>query len=178
MRTNTILFKKCSPTGCEGPPPKVLRSDHFLCKRSHYKGPGRDAYAQTRVGDDLHGLSRGHSRERFGTRRNPGSRKGCHCVRPPDLDSKAEPLRVDHPLGLQIAINTGVAHGIIIVRSPEDCAKMLRKVLSRERTFTIRHEKGNFLLEETDTKSVLRVVSDDPYLTHAFWTFFHQTDTN
>ncbi len=97
---------------------------------------------------------------------------------PPDLDSKAELLRIDHPLGLQIAINTGVAHGIIVVRSPEDCAKMLRKVLLRERTFKIRHEKGNFLLEETDTKSVLRVVSDDPYLTHAFWTFFHQTDTN
>ncbi len=95
---------------------------------------------------------------------------------PPELDSKAELLRVDHPLGLQIDINTGVAHGIIVVRSPEDCAKMLRKVLLRERTFTIRHEKGNFLLEETETKSVLRVVSDDPYLTHAFWTFFHQHD--
>ena len=95
---------------------------------------------------------------------------------PPDLDSKAELLRVDHPLGLQIAINTGVAHGIIIVRSPEHCAKMLRKVLLRERTFTIRHEKGNFLLEETETRSVLRVVSDDPYLTHAFWTFFRQYD--
>jgi len=53
---------------------------------------------------------------------------------------------------------------------------MLRKVLLRERTFTIRHEKGNFLLEETETKSVLRVVSDDPYLTHAFWTFFHHRD--
>jgi hypothetical protein len=97
---------------------------------------------------------------------------------PHGLDSKAELLRVDHPLGLQIDISTGVAHGIIVVRSPEDCAKMLRKVLLRETTFTIRHEKGNFLLEETETKSVLRVVSDDPYLTHAFWTFFHQRDVS
>jgi hypothetical protein len=97
---------------------------------------------------------------------------------PPGLDQKAETLRVDHPLGLQIDINTGVAHGIIVVRSPEHCAKMLRKVLLRERTFTIRHENGNFLLEETETHSVLRVVSDDPYLTHAFWTFFHQHDSN
>ena len=92
---------------------------------------------------------------------------------PTGLDSKAELLRVDHPLGLQIDIKTGVAHGIIVVRSPQGCAKMLRKVLLRERAFTIRHEKGNFLLEEVETKSVLRVVSDDPYLTHAFWTFFH-----
>jgi len=95
---------------------------------------------------------------------------------PPGLDRKAELLRVDHPLGLQIDINTGVAHGIIVVRSPEHCAKMLRKVVLRERTFAIRHEKGNFLLEETETHSVLRVVSDDPYLTHAFWTFFHHRD--
>jgi hypothetical protein len=92
---------------------------------------------------------------------------------PPGLDSKAELLRVDHPLGLQIDIRTGVAHGIIVVRSPSDCAKMLRKVFLRERSFTIRHEKENFLLEEIETKSVVRVVSDDPYLTRAFWTFFH-----
>lgn len=92
---------------------------------------------------------------------------------PPGLDQKAELLKVDHPLGLQIDIKTGVAHGIIVVRSPEQCAQMLRKVLLRERTFTIRHEKGNFLLEEAETHSVLRVVSDNPYLTRAFWTFFH-----
>ncbi|HLG95978.1 MAG TPA: hypothetical protein VKX49_06680 [Bryobacteraceae bacterium] len=96
---------------------------------------------------------------------------------PPELDRKAELLRVDHPLGLQIDIKTGVAHGIIVVRSPEHCAKMLRKVLLRELAFTIRHEKGNFLLEETETHSVVRVVSDDPYLTHAFWTFFHHHDS-
>lgn len=96
---------------------------------------------------------------------------------PPGLDSKAELLRVDHPLGLQIDIKTGVAHGIIVVRSPEHCAQMLRRVLLRELTFSIRHEKGNFLLEETETHSVVRVVSDDPYLTHAFWTFFHDHET-
>ena len=96
---------------------------------------------------------------------------------PPGLDSKAELLRVDHPLGLQIDIKTGVAHGIIVVRSPEQCAQMLRKVLLRDLGFSIRHEKGNFLLEETETRSVVRVVSDDPYLTHAFWTFFHHHET-
>lgn len=96
---------------------------------------------------------------------------------PPGLDRKAELLRVDHPLGLQIDIKTGVAHGIIVVRSPEQCAQMLRKVLLRELAFSIRHEKGNFLLEETETHSVVRVVSDDPYLTHAFWTFFHHHET-
>lgn len=89
-----------------------------------------------------------------------------------NLDKRAEQFRVDHPLGLQINIRTGVAHGIIVVRSPQQCAKMLRKVMLHERTFTIQHEGGNFLLEEEETKSVLRVVSDQPLLTHAFWTYF------
>jgi hypothetical protein len=77
-------------------------------------------------------------------------------------------------LGLQIAVNTGVAHGIIVVRSPEQCATMVRKVMLRERTFNIEHEKGVFLLREKETNSVLRVVTDDPLLTHAFWAYFNQ----
>jgi hypothetical protein len=89
-------------------------------------------------------------------------------------DKRAQTFREDHPLGLQIAVNTGVAHGIIVVRTPDQCALMLRKIMLRERTFNIEHEKGIFLLREKETNSVLRVVSDDPLLTHAFWTYFNQ----
>ena len=94
------------------------------------------------------------------------------------LDRRAEVFRVDHPLGLQIALITGVAHGIIVVRSAEQCARILRQVLLRTLEFTIRHEGGNYLLDENETHSVLRVVSDDALLTHAFWTYFHQTSTD
>jgi hypothetical protein len=90
------------------------------------------------------------------------------------FDKRAQTFREDHPLGLQIAVNTGVAHGIIVVRTPEQCATMLRKVMLRERTFNVEHEKGVFLLREKETNSVLRVASDDPLLTHAFWTYFNQ----
>jgi hypothetical protein len=89
-----------------------------------------------------------------------------------DLDKRADTFQVGHPLGLQINIRTGVANGIIVVRSPKQCARMLRKVILRELSFAILHQDGNFLLEETETKSILRVVSDDPFLTHAFWTYF------
>ena len=37
----------------------------------------------------------------------------------------------------------------------------------------IRHEEGNYQLVERETQSVVRVVSDDPLLTHSFWAFFH-----
>jgi hypothetical protein len=88
-------------------------------------------------------------------------------------DKRAQTFREYHPLGLQIAVNTGVAHGIIVVRTPDQCALMLRKIMLRERTFNVEHEKGIFLLREKETNSVLRVVSDDPLLTHAFWTYFN-----
>lgn len=97
-----------------------------------------------------------------------------------DMDRRAKSFQIDHPLGLQINVRTGVAHGVLVVRTPQQCAQMLRKIMLRERTFRILHRGGNFLLEETETKSVLRVVSDDPFLTHAFWTYFkhHSPDVD
>jgi len=88
-------------------------------------------------------------------------------------DSRAENYRADHPLGLQIALSTGVAHGIIVVRTAAQCARLLRRVLLHELQLEVRHEDGNYQLVEQETQSVLRVVSDDPLLTHSFWAFFH-----
>jgi hypothetical protein len=65
-----------------------------------------------------------------------------------------------------------VAHGILVVRSAEQCASKLHALLHHQLELEIRHEGGNYQLVERETESVLRVVSDDPFLTHAFWTFF------
>ncbi len=89
-------------------------------------------------------------------------------------EKRAQMFRVDHPLGLQISISTGVANGIIVVKTPKECAEVLRKVILRELDFEILHEGGNYKLRETTTGSVVRVVSDDPFLTHSFWTYFHR----
>jgi hypothetical protein len=93
------------------------------------------------------------------------------------LDKRATIFRTDHPLGLQVDVRTGVAHGIIVVRSPSQCARLLRKVLTRRLAYDqIEHEDGTYKLVESETKSVVRVVSDDEFLTHAFWTYFHPRD--
>jgi hypothetical protein len=91
------------------------------------------------------------------------------------LNRRADLFKVDHPLGLQISVSSGVAHGILVVRSPEECARMLRKILLNDLQFSIVHEGGNFKLIEKETGSVLRVVRDDAQLTHAFWTYFRRT---
>jgi hypothetical protein len=91
------------------------------------------------------------------------------------LERRAKIFRADHPLGLQLDLRSGVTHGVIVVRSPEECAEMLRKVLLNDLEFQIIHEGGNFKLVEIKTNSVLRVVSDDPHLTHVFWSYFHRS---
>lgn len=93
-----------------------------------------------------------------------------------DMNKRAELFRANHPLGLQISARTGVAHGIIVVRTVDECAKMLRKVLLHDLEFSIQHEGGNFRLVEKDTESILRVVTDDALLSHSFWTYFRHTE--
>jgi hypothetical protein len=93
-----------------------------------------------------------------------------------DMDKRAKLFRADHPLGLQISGRTGVAHGIIVVRTMEECAKMLRKVLLHDLAFSVQHEGGNFRLVESETGSILRVVTDDALLSHSFWTYFRHIE--
>jgi len=95
----------------------------------------------------------------------------------PKMDERAQMFSVTHPLGLQIDSRTGVAHGILVVRSEDQCALTLRKLLLRELTFGIVNDGQNVLLVEEDTKCVVRVVSQNELLTHAFWTFFHAGNT-
>jgi hypothetical protein len=97
-------------------------------------------------------------------------------TKPVDMERRAKSFRVDHPLGLQISARTGVAHGIIVVRTIDECSKMLRKVILHDLELSIKHENGNFLLVEETTSSVLRVVTDDPLLSHSFWSYFRHTE--
>jgi hypothetical protein len=88
-------------------------------------------------------------------------------------DRRANAFRSTHPLGLQIDHETGVAHGIIVVRTPDQCAEVLEAVLLNKLKLSVRHEGGIYHLEEETTQSTIRVVSDDSLLTHAFWIYFN-----
>ena len=94
------------------------------------------------------------------------------------FDRRADTFKLDHPLGLQIDHDTGVAHGILVARTPEHCAKLLRGVLLNTLELHILHERGLYLLEERTTGSVVRVVTDNALLTHTFWTYFRHHQDN
>lgn len=87
-------------------------------------------------------------------------------------DRKAQSLLSDHPLGLQIDLERGVANGVLVVRSVAMCAKVLRMVLTRTLEFDVEETDTAYLLRERMTQSIVRVVTWDPHLTNAFWNFY------
>jgi len=93
-------------------------------------------------------------------------------------ETRARILKELHPLSLQVNINTGVANGLLVVRDSHTCAKVLRRILLRTLEFTIEERKSEregmvgFVLCETETESIYRVVTGDPLLTNSFWNFY------
>lgn len=93
-------------------------------------------------------------------------------------DKKATIFKAQHPLGIQVNLQDGVANGVIVVRTAKDCATMVRKILLNELEFNL--EENNTLnmtlLIERTTNSIYRVVTKDPHLTNSFWNFYLRTD--
>lgn len=91
-------------------------------------------------------------------------------------DKRAKMLRDDHPLGIQVNLETGVANGVLVARSVEECSELIRRVLTRTLEFKLEVKWLNGMkyvfLRETVSGSIFRVMSGDPMLTNAFWNFY------
>ena len=87
------------------------------------------------------------------------------------FDNRARSLQKSHPLGLQVHLETGVANGVLVVRSVEDCAEVLEKLLTNncEFHFDDQREKGILCLVEKISNSPFRVVTANSTLSNAFW---------
>ena len=79
---------------------------------------------------------------------------------------------------MQVQLETGVANGVMVVRSPNECRKLLSDLLTNELQFRIRAvessegERVATALVEERTKSRFRVVAYNPVLTNSFWNFY------
>jgi len=90
-------------------------------------------------------------------------------------DKRAKVLKEDHPLGIQVQLETGVANGVLVARTLDECAELIRRVITRTLTFRIeRTDAGTRYLKETITNSIYRVMTGDLMLTNAFWNFYLQ----
>lgn len=91
-------------------------------------------------------------------------------------DNRAETLRKDHLLGVQVHLDTGVANGVLVVRSVPDCAELIYRIVTSTLKFRIEKKvvegvKYHFL-KETISDSIFRVMTGDAMLTNTFWNFY------
>lgn len=92
-------------------------------------------------------------------------------------DKRAKTLKEDHPLGLQVNLQSGVANGVIVARSERDCARLIRSILLGKLELELDEPSdgpfvGYILLRERSTRSIYRAVTPDAMLTNAFWNFY------
>lgn len=93
-------------------------------------------------------------------------------------DDRARVLKEEHPLGIQVQLETGVANGVLIVRTIQDCAELIRRVVTGsleyriEKYSTESSAPSAYYLRETVSDSIYRVMSGDLMLANAFWNFY------
>ncbi len=91
-------------------------------------------------------------------------------------DKRAKTLKDIHPLGIQVCLNSGVANGVLVVRTVEECAQLIHSILLNKLKFTIdpvdEIGKGYLILRETISGCVFRVMTGDVKLTNTFWNFY------
>jgi hypothetical protein len=87
-------------------------------------------------------------------------------------DKRARTLRDSHPLALQVNLETGVANGVLVVRTVVDCAALLRRILLSAMEFSLEDADGMWYLKERISGCIYRVVTNDRKLNNCFWNFY------
>ena len=87
-------------------------------------------------------------------------------------DGRAETLREIHPLGIQVNLGTGVANGVLVVRSVPDCAKLVRHIVTRTLELELEESEEYTVLREKISGCIFRVMTSDAMLTNTFWNFY------
>lgn len=94
-----------------------------------------------------------------------------------NLDRRARTFKDFHPLGLQVGLYDGVARGVIVVRTPQECSSILFKILTNSLDVIISFEQHGLVLREKETQSVVRVMTGWGVLAHCFWNQFSKTQS-
>jgi hypothetical protein len=91
-------------------------------------------------------------------------------------DRRAETLRKDHPLGVQVHLDTGVANGVLVVRSVDQCVDLIYRIVTGTLEFCINKEAIDgveyHFLRESISGSIFRVMTGDAMLANCFWNFY------
>jgi hypothetical protein len=91
-----------------------------------------------------------------------------------NFEKRAKTLRDVHPLSLQVHLETGVANGVLVVRSVDECAEILYRLLTNSLHFSIDQDdsQGCTLLKEKISQSPFRAVTKYEKMANSFWNFY------
>jgi len=92
-------------------------------------------------------------------------------------EGRAATLRDSHPLGIQVNLTTGVANGVLVVRTVGDCAELIRRILTNNLVFSLDVRSGYLFLREEVSNCIFRVVTGDAMLTNSFWNYYLEPTT-
>ncbi|MBI5275985.1 MAG: helix-turn-helix domain-containing protein [Burkholderiales bacterium] len=84
------------------------------------------------------------------------------------FENRARMFREIHPLALQVILSSGVLNGILVVRTVDQCAKILSRLIRNDLELALSNEQMNYRLVEKLTGSTIRVISKHTLLRHAF----------
>jgi hypothetical protein len=87
-------------------------------------------------------------------------------------EKRAHTLREIHPLGIQVNLDTGVANGVLVVRSIGTCADLLERILTKKMEFAVENDQAAWYLRERISECVFRVVTKNPKVGNCFWNFY------
>ena len=94
-----------------------------------------------------------------------------------NFDKRAELLKRNHPLAMQVDLKTGVANGVLVIRNIKSCAQLIYNFLTNDLLFEFNYTKvGNnketIELIEKSSQSIYRVIVQYKKLVNAFWNFY------
>jgi transcriptional regulator with XRE-family HTH domain len=93
------------------------------------------------------------------------------------FERRARLFREIHPLALQVILSTGVLNGILVVRTVEQCAKILTQLIKNDLKLQFLKDANNYRLIEKETESTVRVISRNRLLLNAFSMHYHRAST-
>jgi transcriptional regulator with XRE-family HTH domain len=87
-------------------------------------------------------------------------------------EQRAKVFREVHPLALQVILSSGVLNGILVARSVDACAALLKALVRNELLVELEVDDNNYRLIEKLTGSTIRVISRHQLIGNAFSTFY------
>jgi hypothetical protein len=91
-----------------------------------------------------------------------------------NFDKRAAVLKKVHPLSLQVHLESGVANGVLVTRTVQECAEVLSNLLTNRLNFVVEFDEKLkcTLLREKISQSPFRAVTEYEKLANSFWNFY------